>query len=223
MSEKNTSVHYNSDYFEWQRKIGMFGGKANSFKFSRSVKPNTTVIDFGCGGGFLLKNLNCYERLGVEVNQAAHSQIIENGVSPFVSPQALLDERGSECADVIISNNALEHTLNPLLELRSLLPLLKRGGRIHFVVPCESISYQWKAKDINFHLYSWSPMNLGNIFVEAGFEVIEVKPYIHKWPPFYLQLQKMFGWTIFNWLCRIWGRIERSWYQVEIVATTRDD
>ena len=221
MSEKNTSDHYNSDYFEWQRKIGMFGGKANCFKFKKSIKPNDTVIDFGCGGGYLLQNLNCSERLGIEVNESAHQQIIENSAKPFISPKALLDDRGEECADVIVSNNALEHTLNPLLELKSLIPLLKRGGKIHFVVPCDNISYRWAPNDINFHLYSWSPMNLGNLFVEAGFEVIKVKPYIHKWPPFYQKIQKVFGWSVFNLLCRIWGRIERSWYQVEIVATRK--
>ena len=199
----------------------MFGGRANSFKFNRSIKPNDTVIDFGCGGGFLLKNLNCSERLGIEVNASAHQQIIENGVRPFLSPKALLDERGAECADVIVSNHALEHTLNPLLELKSLLPLLKKGGKVHFVVPCDNISYSWKDNDINFHLYSWSPMNLGNLFVEAGFEVIEVNPYIHKWPTLYQKIQKVFGWSVFNLLCRVWGRVKRNWYQVEIVATTK--
>jgi len=64
-------------------------------------------------------------------------------------------------------------------------------------------------------------MNLGNLFVEAGFKVIEVNPSIHKWPPFYQKIQKVFGWSVFNLLCRVWGRVERSWYQVEIVATTK--
>ena len=218
MPTPNASKHYDSNYFEWQRKIGGFGGKANAFKFKRSICSKDTVIDFGCGGGFLLANLDCQKRLGVEVNESAHQQIRDNGVLPFISPQALLDECGEECVDVIISNNALEHTLNPLLELKSLLPLLKKGGKMHFVVPCDSINYRWKPNDINFHLYSWSPMNLGNLFVEAGLQVIGTKPYIHKWPPFYRKIQKTFGWTVFNLLCRIWGRIERSWYQVEIVA-----
>ena len=83
MIGKNASEHYNSDYFEWQRKIGMFGGRANSFKFNRSIRPYDTVVDFGCGGGFLLKNLNCLERLGIEVNEAAHEEIIENGLDPL--------------------------------------------------------------------------------------------------------------------------------------------
>ncbi|MFA8441939.1 class I SAM-dependent methyltransferase [Yoonia sp.] len=218
MSLSNTNQHYDSDYFEWQKNIGIFGGKANSFKFKRSISSEDAVIDFGCGGGFLLANLDCANRMGIEVNDYAHQQITDNGVSAYNSPQAVSDIQGEECADVIISNHALEHTLNPLLELKSLYPLLKKGGKIHFVVPCDSISYSWKPKDINFHLYSWSPMNLGNLFTEAGFQVVEVKPYIHKWPPFYRKIQKIFGWTIFNVLCRFWGRIERSWYQVEIVA-----
>ena len=222
MTEKIASDHYDADYFDWQRKIGIFGGKANSFKFDRSIKRNDSVIDFGCGGGFLLKNLDCAERLGIEVNESAHEQILENGVQPFSSPKALYEMRGGECADVIISNHALEHTLNPLLELKSLVPLLKKGGKIHFVVPCDNITRKWKANDINYHLYSWSPMNLGNIFVEAGFKIIEVKPYIHKWPPFYQLIQKAFGWSVFNFVCRIWGRVQRSWYQVEVVATTKD-
>jgi SAM-dependent methyltransferase len=219
MNSSNTNRHYDADYFEWQKNIGTFGGKANAFKFKRSISSEDAVIDFGCGGGFLLANLNCAKRMGIEVNDYAHQQIIDNGVSPFSSPQGVLDLHGEECADVIISNHALEHTLNPLLELKSLYPLLKKGGKIHFVVPCDNISYSWKPKDINFHLYSWSPMNLGNLFTEAGFQVVNVKPYIHKWPHFYGKIQKVFGWKIFNILCLFWGRVERSWYQVEIVAT----
>jgi len=219
MSELSASKHYDADYFEWQRKIGVFGGNANAFKFNRSISSDDTVIDFGCGGGFLLANLNCAKRIGIEVNEAAHQQIVENGVIPYISPKALLEREGEQCADVIISNNALEHTLNPLLELKSLLPLLKNGGKAHFVVPCDNISFKWKPNDINFHLYSWSPMNIGNLFVEAGFQVVETRPYIHKWPPFYRQIQNIFGWKIFNFACRVYGRIERSWYQVEIVAT----
>lgn len=60
-------------------------------------------------------------------------------------------------------------------------------------------------------------MNLGNLFTEAGYSIIHVKPYIHKWPPNYEKISKL-GWPIFNIACRIYGHIERSWYQVEIVV-----
>jgi hypothetical protein len=32
MPTPNASKHYDSNYFEWQRKIGGFGGKANALK-----------------------------------------------------------------------------------------------------------------------------------------------------------------------------------------------
>ena len=62
-------------------------------------------------------------------------------------------------------------------------------------------------------------MNLGNLFVEAGFEVIEVNPYIHKWPPFFKKIQKVFGWSIFHFIARFYCHLERSWFQTQIIAT----
>ena len=121
---------------------------------------------------------------------------------------------------MIISNHALEHTLNPLEELKALRLLLKKDGIIQFFVPCDSIKYTYNPKDINYHLYSWSPQNLGNIFNEAGFDVVYSKFYWHKWPPFYIYFAKL-GWSIFNIICKIYSHLERSWWQVGIKAKNR--
>ena len=216
--KKTQSKHYNDSYFDWQIGINEFGGIANSFRFSRHVVHTDTVIDFGCGGGYLLKEIKCSQKIGIEPNESTHEQIKENNVQPFNSPESVLEELGTNFADVIVSNNALEHSLHPLIDIQSLFPLLKKNGLIHFIVPCESVSYKWKKNDINKHLYSWSPMSLGNLFSEAGFKVEQVNPYIHKWPPYYSKIQQIFGWKVFELCCRIYGRIERNWYQVEIVA-----
>ena len=61
-------------------------------------------------------------------------------------------------------------------------------------------------------------MNLGNLFTEAGYKIIRAAPYIHKWPPRAMFIQKTFGWDVFNAAARIYGRLERSWYQVEVLA-----
>ena len=214
----NTATsHYNSDYFNWQKNIGAFGGWANKYKYQKHINPHHTVIDFGCGGGFLLANLNCKRKIGIEPNASASSSILGFGIEHFDSPKTALKTLGFECADTIISSHALEHTPNPLQELKDLYPLLKKGGSIHFFVPLDTFRYSYDDKDFNKHLFSWSPQNLGNLFTEAGFPVDYSKPYIHKWPPYYTTLAKL-GWPIFNFICKVWGRIDNKWYQVQIRA-----
>ena len=215
--EKTASDHYDAKYFEWQKSIGAFGGWANSHKFLRTIKPTDTVIDFGCGGGFLLANLECARRIGIEPNDAAGAEATRNGVQRFSSPQAALKELGEAVADVIISNHALEHTLNPLEEISNVKRLLKPGGKIHFFVPCDSVDYLYDPEDVNYHLFSWSPQNLGNLFHEAGYRIVHAKPYKHKWPPFYRGFARL-GWPLFDLLCRIYGRVNRNWVQVEVLA-----
>ncbi len=211
------SNHYDSNYFNWQKNSGIFGGWANFYKFKDSVAPNDVVVDFGCGGGFLLKRLDCSTRIGIEPNLSAAETVKNLGIQHFSSSIEAVDNLGKCIADVIISTNALEHTLNPLQELKNLKPLLKPGGLIHFIVPCDSISYQYNPNNIDHHLYSWSPQNLGNLFTEAGYCIEYVRPYIHKWPPYYSMIAKL-GWPIFNFACYVYARLERSWFQVEIKA-----
>lgn len=213
----NVSAHYDADYFAWQRDIGAFGGWANAFKFRKSVTRDDTVVDFGCGGGFLLNSLACKRRIGIEPNPAAAASAEALGVQHFSSPVAALAQLGEGVADVIISNNALEHTLNPLQEIKNLRPLLKLNGIIHFVVPCDAISYRYNPADINYHLFSWSPQNLGNLFTEAGYQVEYARPYVHKWPPYYRTIARL-GWPLFNLACRIYARLDRRWFQVEVRA-----
>ena len=101
------------------------------------------------------------------------------------------------------------------------------GGRIIFVVPCESIGFGYKSNDINHHLYSW--MSIGYLLTEAGFTVIESKPYIHKWPrikyiwpSMYKFIATVGGRIIFDLACRIYGRIDRKWFQVRVIAEKRN-
>lgn len=213
----NSSSYYDADYFNWQKNIGAFGGKANSFKFVNSIKPHDTVLDFGCGGGFLLSNIDCKRKIGIEPNIATKETLQKFDIEHFENSLQCIELLGSSSVDVIISNHALEHTLNPLEEIKTLHTLLKEGGIAHFFIPLDSIKYAYNPDDINYHLFSWSPQNLGNLFKEAGFQVLHVGPYHHKWPPHFEKIAKL-GWPIFHLACRIYARIERKWFQVELIA-----
>ncbi len=212
------SGYYDKKYFAWQSSVGEFGGWANLCKFNNYIADEDDVLDFGCGGGYLLKNLKCRKKFGIEINASAIEVARNNGVETYES----VDDVPDESVDVIISNNALEHTTSPLEELIRLKSKLRINGSIIFVVPCESIFCRYESKDIHQHLYSWSPMCIGNLFKAAGYEVVESKVYLHKWPPKYRIIAKIGGRRLFESACRIYGMIDRKWSQVRVVGKRRN-
>jgi SAM-dependent methyltransferase len=218
MSNK-VSQHYDDKYFDWQAPLGEFGGWASQSMFQEYISSRDDVLDFGCGGGYFLKRAQCNRKLGVEINPKAAETARKNGIEVHQTVEEIPD--GS--LDVVISNNALEHTLQPLEELKSLYKKLKPGGRVIFYVPCETVLFRYRPNDINHHLYSWSPMCIGNLFTEAGFHVIESRPYIHKWPPYYNWIARLGGRPLFEIACRVYGLITPSWYQVRIRGEKRQN
>ncbi len=76
----SASKHYDSKYFKWQSSIGEFGGWANMSKFTEYINRDDVVLDFGCGGGYLLNNLSCKEKHGIEINESAAEIAKKNGI-----------------------------------------------------------------------------------------------------------------------------------------------
>jgi len=180
MAEK----HYDEAYWKFQKEIGTLGGLLNKFKFNYVIKPELSVLDFGCGGGYLLSNYTCSKKVGVELNPHARKTAAEFGIETY----ATLLEVPSEYVDVVISNHALEHVENPLEILKQILRVLKTGGTAVIVVPCEQpteSSFYYKDNDVNNHLFTWCPMTLGNLGKAAGFEVRESVNFQHQWIPTY--------------------------------------
>lgn len=210
--------HYNKDYFAYQIKSGNFAGKGEMFKFKKYVRKEDKVLDFGCGGGFILKNLECKEKLGIEINPAAIEIANHNNISTVPS----ISEVPDNWADVVISNHALEHVEHPLDILTKIKSKVKVGGKVIFVFPHE-IRSRYKENDINQHLYTWSPMNAGNLFTRAGFSVESSVNITNTWPPNSQFIWNIFGETIFQHLSRFYGLIKRSFfrtafYQTKVVA-----
>lgn len=212
-SISSASAHYDEDYFAWQREVGAFGGWADLSKFEPFVKPSDHVLDFGCGGGYLLRALPGSQKIGIEINEVARSEAQSQGSDV----RGGTDEVEDEWADVIVSNHALEHCPNPLGELQALLPKLRHGGTIVFVVPCESVHRAYDPESPDYHLFTWAPINLGNLFTEAGFQVVEAKGLIKRWPPFHRHVAKL-GRPIFDLASTIYGRLRPSLSEVRVVA-----
>jgi SAM-dependent methyltransferase len=204
--------HYQADYFNnYQKAFGEFGGHANKFFFEKKVSSDDVVLDFGCGGGFLLNNLPGSRKIGIEINPVARAYCNEiQRIACYESLSFVPDAS----VDVAISSHCLEHTENPLGIVSALFQKLKEGGKIIVVVPLDNYRYRWRPNDVNNHLYSFSPMNLGNILQAAGFTDISARSVFHKWIPGYKTIYRLFGSEIFHVLCRVYGAVNRRYVQI---------
>lgn len=211
-------MKYEKEYFNWQKEIGVFGGIVNRWKFENYITKDNVVVDFGSGGGYLLKNILCKEKIGIEINNVARVEAEKNGIKSVESISDLADSY----ADVIISNHALEHVPDPLGTIKQLYKKLKNNGTVVFVVPHENSRSSFNPKDVNQHLYTWNRQTLGNLFNEAGFIDIKVFNIRSKWPPYYLNIYNIIGAKFFNLLCFIYAFFVNN-YQVKIVAKKKEN
>lgn len=194
--------YYDADYFEYQCRIGEFSGKIKKLMFQRYINQNMSVLEFGSGGGYLLKQLAAKEKLGIEINEVARNNAEKLGIHSV----SQISEVPDEFADVIISTSVLEHVENPLGCLRELRSKLKEGGKIIFYVPNESCETEYERSEINNHLYTWNCLNLGNLFKAAGYFVVSVERIQEIWPKYYEQIEKDAGKELFEVLCNIGGK-----------------
>jgi SAM-dependent methyltransferase len=208
-------VNYDEAYYTLKESEYGFAGQADKIKFQPYIKADDQVLDFGCGGGAILSNIVCGKKLGIDANPRSRKAAEAVGI-PVV---ANIEDVEDGWADVIISHHALEHIEAPFSVVQALRPKLKPNGKIIFVVPCEGHSQAWDPKDMNNHLYTWSPLNLGNLFRLAGYQVVEARAYYHRWPPKYHMIQKFVGWPAFHTISKIYGRLFTRLSQTMVIAT----
>jgi SAM-dependent methyltransferase len=210
----NANEYYDERYFEWQRPLGEFGAQAQIWMFRDYIRTSDIVIDFGCGGGFLLDILPGRIKIGVEVNPAAQEFAQRRGHQVVTD----LSEIPDSYADVLISSHALEHTFDPFEKLKLARRKLKPGGLAVLVVPCERYDTRYVEQNMDQHLYTWAPINIGNLVRYAGFTVESCERLAHRSPPKAADIQRIIGWPLFHALCRAYARLCPKLTQVRVVA-----
>ena len=203
-------------YWEYQRPIGEIGGELDLEKFELHVKATDVVLDYGCGGGFLLARLECRERIGIEPSRVARAHAELLGLTVYKSPAEVQDSS----IDVVISNHALEHVERPLDALRELRPLLKSGGRLVIAVPLDDWRSQKapRAGDPNHHLYTWTPLLLANLLGEAGFQVLSCEVLTEAWNARFLDFKRRLPGAVYRAATWLFALVKRR-RQVIAVAT----
>jgi len=180
------------------------------------VDPDDVVVDFGCGTGAILDRLKARRKIGVEVSEPARLAAAARRIETVRS----VSELEREIADVVISNHVLEHTLRPLDELRGLRRILRPGGKLVLWLPLDD----WRAQrtiglDPDHHLYTWTPLLLHNLLVEAGFEVRECRVVAHAWPPLTTYAMRLPR-PLFDRIAAVWSRLRRRRQLVAVATRT---
>jgi SAM-dependent methyltransferase len=171
------------EYFAIQSTFGQYTGLWSGFIWRQHISREDDVVDFGCGGGYLLASLPARKKVGIEVNPAAVAVARASGIEVHSS----ISDVSPESFSKVISSHALEHVANPYETLVALRRLLHKAGSLCLLVPLDD----WRARDqrrfepndINNHLYAWTPKSLGNLLSAAGYSVNEIRVIAHHWPP----------------------------------------
>lgn len=181
------SVHYEGQkgetYFSAQAVTGELGAKWNLKFWEDYIHLQDSVLDFGCGGGYLLSLLPGKIKIGVEINPAARAAAESQGIHCV----AALDELGEMRFNRVISSHALEHVPAPLLALEQLRLRLTDGGKLLLLLPLDdwraASQRNYRAGDLHRHFYTWTPQNLGNLLDEAGYKNIRITILTDAMPP----------------------------------------
>jgi SAM-dependent methyltransferase len=217
--DSNVASSYVDDsgdiYGSWQLTALSEMGIETSRRFQPWVRPQDVVLDFGCGGGSLLVALSCSERIGMEPNSMPRQEARTKITTVVESLRELDDNR----VDVIVSNHALEHSLRPFDDLRELHRICRPGGSIVIITPADNWPRErWTRKgDKNHHLYTWTPLLLGNLMSEAGFRVQSSEILNHAYPKGVRALWRALPTTIFDFTCRVWSALTLQ-RQVRVIA-----
>jgi SAM-dependent methyltransferase len=164
----------------------------------------------------MLRLLPAAKKFGVEVNPHCHKKIHElnNGLSCPINLFDSIEPVADNSVDVVISNHCLEHVPNPFEALSQIKRVLVLGGKFVLVTPFDDWRKRgynrWRHGDQHNHLYTWSPMNIGNLLSEAGFDVHDVRLCTSAWSPKIFWVHRLFGDLPFKVACNLLSRLIRS-------------
>ena len=183
-----SSEHYvgtaGERYFAGQKVGGELSAQWNLGYWLPYLAPSDTVLDFGCGGGYLLATLPASQKTGVEINPAARQEVQRQGIEVYPTLDDIPEGQTFSC---ILSSHALEHVPVPIQALKAMRQRLQPNGRLLLLLPLDdwraASHRQFRQGNPHFHLYNWTPQNLGNLLTEAGYIPLEVKIITDAMPP----------------------------------------
>ena len=142
---------------------------ARFFSQCVKLKPDSVVLDFGCGEGSLFAALRKAGFIGSFYGVELNSSFGEYA-SRFGNATVSNKISSREPVDLVIVNHVLEHLSDPVGVLMQLGNLLKKDGRLYVDVP--DVDEYDGIKDLHIaHIYHFSERTLSKLVSRAGFEL----------------------------------------------------
>lgn len=197
------------EYFAWQGRDGLRRALYNKHLWQPHIAAGDDVLDFGCGGGFLLKVLQAQRKAGVEIIPQAQENARQLGVEVYASVEDVPDK-----FDKVISSHTLEHVPHPrqaVLELRE--KLRDESSRMILLLPLDDwrsrSNRRYRTDDVCMHLHTWTPQLLGNLLSSCDLRVEHVRVINHAWPP----KKELFWWlapSLFHIAAGAWSVLNKQ-------------
>jgi 2-polyprenyl-3-methyl-5-hydroxy-6-metoxy-1,4-benzoquinol methylase len=150
-----------------------------------------TLLDIGCGEGFLLEQAHTshFEVTGIDFSSHAIASFFPHLETRLRTGDAFeilqdMDEKGEQF-DVITLNNVLEHVIDPRDLLKLIRRTLRPGGLVQVFIPNDYSPLQMKAKELGHierdfwycpphHLSYFNAENLVIFLENAGYRPLDL-------------------------------------------------
>lgn len=149
---------------------------------AKIIKPNSLVLDVGCGGGDFFdelksKNCTCY---GLDKSDFAIDLLKTKGVEFSNEPIEIFAEKNIEKFDYVTGFQILEHVKQPGQFINSMVKMLKKDGILIIAVPNNEPYFMkyFKYHTLNLpphHMGLWNKESLAKMAPHFGLQNYEFK------------------------------------------------
>ena len=167
------------------KKFSNVDQKPEFFDIKRDYLKNKNLLDYGCGYGFFLDNVNkdVKQTYAIEPQINLQHYIKKKGhkLINYITPE----KQFYNYIDIVTSFGVIEHTSDPLKYLKNAYKLLKKNGSLFlFIDNLNDILVQSHIKEFKefyfrtAHYWYFTEKSLKKILTLSGFREIKIK-YIH--------------------------------------------
>ena len=146
------------------------------FHFSRLIRPEDTVLEFGAGYGHFINNVVARRRIAIDL-WPEFTNFLAPNVEGMVGGLEQLEGIDDGALDFVLASNVFEHLSQS--ELSDVLAVLRRkiraGGTLQILQPNFRYSFREYFDDYT-HVSIYTDVSLADFLNAQGFNVMDVRP-----------------------------------------------